>query len=214
VDDISVEPLPDTLPLAAGALAEPLACVIHGMDNLGSVLGQDVLVYGGGPIGLMAMTLVARGGAKSVTVVEPNEARRAKASDFGATELAAPADFSSDDRRFHAVIDATGNEHAIEDGFSRVRSGGRFLILGVAARAARVSISPFEINWRELRIIGSMSVRHSFGRAAEMLGEGFLNADKLVTETLDLDALPSALESLGAGSQLKTLIRPSALVRR
>lgn len=209
VTEASCVPLPDGISAAHGALAEPLACVLHGMDNLGPVLGQHVLVYGAGPIGLLALSLLARGGAASLTVVEPTAARRMTARQLGAGVAAESADEIDPDLRFHVVVDASGNVAAMNDGFTRLRSGGRFLLLGVAAREARLSISPFEINWRELRIIGSMAVRNSFGRAVAMLGAGLAAADLMIGEPLTLDAFPAVIKDLGSAAQLKVQIAPS-----
>src|ERR1700729_3250896 len=54
VNGARCEPLPEPLGLGEAGLVEPLACVLHAVDRLGPVLGQDVLVLGAGPIGLPA----------------------------------------------------------------------------------------------------------------------------------------------------------------
>ncbi len=65
VNGARCEPLPDELGLGEAGLVEPLACVLHAVDRLGPVLGQDVLVLGAGPIGLLASALLAMSGGRS-----------------------------------------------------------------------------------------------------------------------------------------------------
>ena len=75
--------LPDSLPMAAAALTEPLACVVHAVDRAGLEPGHSALVIGAGPIGLLTASLLKAAGASSVCVSEPNERRRALAPAFG-----------------------------------------------------------------------------------------------------------------------------------
>lgn len=94
--------------MSLGALIEPLSCAVHGYDLIRTRLGDRVIIYGAGTMGLLLLLLAWRTGALSVTMVEPNEARRAKAVEMGASESLASTDELDGDRRFDVVIDATG----------------------------------------------------------------------------------------------------------
>ena len=65
------------------------------------------------------------------------------------------------------VIDATGNATAIETALGHVAFGGTFMVFGVASPAARVSYSPFTVYQREITIVGSMAIVHTYGQAVQ-----------------------------------------------
>jgi 2-desacetyl-2-hydroxyethyl bacteriochlorophyllide A dehydrogenase len=214
VDGASCEPFADDFDPALAALTEPLSCVLHGLDNLGPVIGQRALVYGAGPIGLMMCVLLAQSGVRSLSLVEQSAARRSRADGFGVSARAACADELDEERRYNVVVDATGSPAAISDGLGRLSPAGRFLILGVAPAQSRVEFSPFEVNWRELKIIGSMAVRNSFGRAARLLESGLFAGSGLVTSAVPLPGFEQALAHLADGEQLKIQIAPHAVAER
>jgi 2-desacetyl-2-hydroxyethyl bacteriochlorophyllide A dehydrogenase len=206
----SCERLPDGVDAIAGALAEPLACALHGIETLGPVLGQRVLVFGAGPIGLMMAALARRAGASEVAMIDHNPDRLHAVDAFGVHRAATSAAEAGAPGAFDTVIDATGSPAAMEDGIAALDRRGRLLIMGVARPDARVSFSPFDLNWRELRILGSASLRHDFGHAVGLLAGGVIPVGRLVTATVGLDGFANALGELGSGSALKTQVDPRA----
>ena len=202
--------LPDAFPRAAGPLIEPLSCAVHGLDVAGLRIADHVLIYGGGTVGLMLCRLAAQQAPGSVSVVDRNPGRLARAAAFGADFTATSADELERPSGWHAVIDATGAVAAIEDGLTRVRRGGTFLIFGVAAAHAVARFSPFRVFNDEIRIVGSMAVLHSFERAATLLGRGVIEAGDLVTHSLALDDFSSAVETFRSGSGLKIQVAAHA----
>jgi len=119
--------------------------------------------------------------------------------------------YLDEEHRYDVVVDATGSPAAISDGLGRLSPAGRFLILGVAPPQSKVEFSPFEVNWRELKIIGSMAVRNSFGRAAHLLESGLFAGSGLVTSAVPLAGFEQALAHLADGDQLKIQIAPHAV---
>lgn len=186
-------------------LAEPLACVLHGMDRLGAVLGKHALVYGAGTIGLLAADLLRCAGA-DVRLVEPTTARRELATSWGLSCSASVMETQQPEGGWDVVVDATGAPAAIEEAFTRVRRAGTILLLGVAPADAHVSLSPFAINWMELTIVGSMAVRHSFQRAVELLPRLEFPVENLVTHHMALDDLHQAIDLIRSGSGLKVAV--------
>ena len=145
----------------------------------------------------------------SVTVVEPNEARRQKAVELGATEALATADHLDEARRFDVVMDATGVIAAIEDGLRRVRPGGTFLQFGVASNKATASVSPFRIYNEEITVIGSMAVLKSYDRACELATAADLGLLALVSGQYPLKDYPEVLERARKGDGYKLQVLPS-----
>lgn len=198
--------IPDDMPWEVALLAEPLACVIHGVERLGSAVGRDAVVFGAGPIGLL-VAIVLRQKGTEVAIVERAELRRdvARALGFsvvveGVGDLPQPS--------YSVAVDATGVPAAIEDAFNTVGRGGSMLFMGVAKQGSSISIDPYRVNWQELTIVGSMAINHTFGAAVELLGRIGDDVRQLVTHQVPLEGFAQALELVRSQGALKILVRP------
>jgi 2-desacetyl-2-hydroxyethyl bacteriochlorophyllide A dehydrogenase len=201
--------LPEGMPLAHGALIEPLSCAVHGFDLLPGRIGEHYLIYGAGTMGLMMAQLAQRAGAASVSVVDLNENRLAVAAKLGADAIATNADQFDRPQGWEIVVDCTGVVPAIEDALTRVRRGGTFQVFGVAAADAMARFSPFRVYNDEITIVGSMAVLHSFGRAVDLMAAGVVDAKTMISHAYPLDEYPNALDAFRAGSGRKLQIRPT-----
>jgi threonine dehydrogenase-like Zn-dependent dehydrogenase len=200
--------LPPAFDMSMGALIEPLSCAVHGYDMLNTKIGDKFLIYGAGTMGLMLLMLAERAGALSVTVVEPNDARRHRAAELGATKALVDAAQLDDTYRFDVVMDATGVIAAIEDGLYRVRPGGTFLQFGVASYRATAKVSPFKIYNEEINVIGSMAVLKSYDRACELAAEADLGLQELVSGQFPLTDYPDVLKRAREGDGYKLQVVP------
>lgn len=210
------EPVPDAVPPEWAALTEPLACVVHGMDRIGPVVGADALVLGAGPIGLLMTGMLVLGGAR-VDVVERRPDRLAVASAFGAArtakdvaELDGPGGQAPEGDRdgWQVVVDATGNAASLQAALELVRRAGTFAVFGVPAAAATVVWSPYRIFSHELTIVGSNSVRNSFGRALAVLASGAIPAAELLDKPVPLEGIETAFRRTREGTGLKSTVAP------
>lgn len=136
------EVLPETLPADWAPITEPLSCVIHAMDRIGTVLGDRVLAIGAGAAGLLMSGTLAIAGAV-VDVVERNAERRELAIAFGARSTAADLGaLATPGDGWDHVVDASGSPEAIPLGLGHLHRGGRLCIFGVAPTSTRVVFSP------------------------------------------------------------------------
>ncbi|WP_371502774.1 zinc-dependent alcohol dehydrogenase family protein [Kitasatospora sp. NBC_00374] len=200
--------LPEHIAVEDAALIEPLSCAVRGYDVLRTRIGASVLIYGSGTMGLMMLELAKRTGAASVDVVDLNSERLATADRLGCSRTAARAEEFDQSRGWDVVIDATGNERAIQDALGRVGRGGTFLQFGVAAYAARAIIEPYKIYNHEITITGSMAVLHSFERAAALFASGVLDPRVFISDRFPLTDYATALDRFGAGLGRKILVTP------
>ncbi|MFC1415548.1 zinc-dependent alcohol dehydrogenase family protein [Streptacidiphilus cavernicola] len=200
--------LPDHVRTEDAALIEPLSCAVRGYDVLRSRMGSRVLIYGSGTMGLMMLELAKRTGAASVDMVDLNPDRLATARQLGCSRAAASPDELEQPRGWDVVIDATGNERAIQDALGRVGKGGTYLQFGVADYAARATIDPYRIYNQEITITGSMAVLHSYERAADLFAAGVLDPEVFISDRLPLTAYPEALQQFRAGRGRKILVTP------
>ncbi|WP_116201641.1 zinc-dependent alcohol dehydrogenase family protein [Amycolatopsis circi] len=198
--------MPDSMTWEQGALVEPVSCAVHGVRRIGVEAGERFLVVGAGTMGLIMQQLLLRAGAH-VTVVDRNAARLPRATDLGAAAVA--SDVSElDDERFDAAVDCTGAAPAIEAAFNALHRGGRLLVFGVAPAEARVALSPFRIYNDEITIVGSMAVLNSYGNALDLVANGYIDTEALITDTLPLEQYPEALAKMRSGSGLKIQVLP------
>jgi 2-desacetyl-2-hydroxyethyl bacteriochlorophyllide A dehydrogenase len=200
--------MPEQIPRGWGPLIEPVSCAIHGFDRLAPRIGDHMLIYGAGTIGLILCSLAVHHAAGSVSVVDHNPARLAAATEAGADHVALIADELDRPEGWEIVIDATGSPPAMEDGLRHVRRGGTLLVFGVADKDATASFTPFRIYNDELRIIGSMAILHSFERAREVVAAGIIDGDALITHRLALDAYGEAVAVFRRGDGLKIQVTP------
>jgi threonine dehydrogenase-like Zn-dependent dehydrogenase len=89
-----------------------------------------------------------------------------------------------------------------------VAKAGTFLQFGVADYATRVSIDPYRIYNQEITITGSMAVLHSFERAAELFANGVLDPEIFISDRIELERYPQALEQFAAGVGRKIVVIP------
>jgi 2-desacetyl-2-hydroxyethyl bacteriochlorophyllide A dehydrogenase len=201
--------LPASVSTGDATLIEPLSCAVRGYDVLSSQLGAHVLIYGAGTMGLMMLELAKRVGAASVDMVDVNPDRLTLAEQLGCARTSTSADAIERPYGWELVVDATGNEKAIQDGLGRVGPGGTFLQFGVADYAARATIEPYRIYNKEITITGSMAVLHSYERAADLFAAGVLDPSVFITDRYPLDHYADAVEAFKGGAGLKTQVLPN-----
>ena len=201
--------LPDGIDPRDAALIEPLSCAVRGYDVLRMQLAEHVLIYGSGTMGLMMLQLAKRSGAASVDIVDVNPSRLDAARTLGVSAAATSAD-ELERGRWDVVIDCTGVVAAIQDGLGRVARGGTFLQFGVTDYDARVTIDPYRIYNQEITITGSMAIRHSFERAAELFLGGLLDPEIFISDRLALDDYAEAIDRMRRGAGRKIQVLPGA----
>lgn len=200
--------LPKEIEVKNSGLIEPLSCAVRGFDVLPRIPGSHYLIYGSGTMGLMMMELARRSGAATVSMVDINKDRLETAKKLGITRVATSADEFETEYGWDVVIDCTGVAQAIQDAIGRTMPGGTFLQFGVANKKSKVEINPFWIYNKEITIAGSMAVLHSFERAGDLLANGVLNADLMISHRFPLDDYAKAIEMFKSGIGRKMIIEP------
>ena len=179
-------PVPPGLAPDVAAMAEPLACCLHGIEVAGVERGNTVAIVGLGPIGLMLCACVADAGGRPVGVGSRPE-RRALATSFGAV--------SAEPEGADVVVEAAGTVEAWERALSLVRPGGTVLAFGGLPRDARVELDPYRIHYEEVRLLGAFhhAPRH-FRAALAFLASGAFPFERLVTHQVGLEGVACLLD--------------------
>ena len=206
--------LPKTASLADGAIIEPLAVALHGVNLAGIRSGDRVLVLGAGPIGLAVAFWARRHGAGRVVVQDINRHQEARAMAMGAHAFVAePADpVGSAERalggKADIVFECVGVPGLIAQAVDQVRNRGTILLLGLCTRPD--TFNSFAMLSKELRLVTSaFFTRGEYEAALDALDRGAAEPRALVTGTLSLDEVPEGFEALKRRThQCKVLIAP------
>ncbi|MDZ4086517.1 MAG: zinc-dependent alcohol dehydrogenase family protein [Tabrizicola sp.] len=191
------------------AFAEPLACTLHGLDLGAPVPGERVIVLGGGVIGLLAVQLARNAGAE-VTLVTRHPAKRALALTVGATHTAAT---EAEARALlpqgaDLVLECAGVAETVEMAPRLTRSGGRVVILGVMPQGQKVGIEPFDLLFREIRLLHSFINPFTQTRAAAMLMAGQVQVAPLISRIIPLSKAPEVIANPATPGEVKVLVVP------
>lgn len=180
------------LSFAAGALVEPLACVVWGLKRVDVQPGDRAIVFGAGPMGCLLMQAVRAAGASSVTMVDREPSRLAMAVELGASHTLLAADATPEATRqiapdgFELVADATGVPSVIERATAYARPGGTIWVFGVAPEDAVARFRPYDLFRRDLRVIGSFAVNKTFQEAIALIEGGAVRVEPLVSHVVPL----------------------------
>jgi L-iditol 2-dehydrogenase len=199
--------IPEWLDGPAASLMEPLACVCHSLLDPARIgAGEDVVVSGPGPVGLLAAQVArAAGGEVHVRGTPSDALRLAKAEALGF------AVSTTDDGPLEAdvVVECSGAQAGIASALEMVRRGGRLVQIGLAGRPVTV---PFDlICFHELTVTsGFASTPASWVRALELVGARRVELEPLLSEVVPLSRWEDAFAATRAGEGIKFALDPTA----
>lgn len=189
---------PDGVPADVATLTEPLANAEH-VTSRSVREGDDVLVIGAGPIGVLMARMALDRGARRVLVTDPIASRLELAKAQGATPLAG-ADpegallDATGGRGVDVVVDAVGFEATWALGLRAVRPGGRFEAVGLGSAGARIDF--FAVAGKEIQVTGSFAwTEDDFDRAIELVSADAIDTTGWLT-TMPLAEGQRAFEEL------------------
>jgi L-iditol 2-dehydrogenase len=196
--EAALHPIPDGLPFAAAAMAEPLAACVHAVGR-GS-REHVVAVLGGGTIGLMLARLLVLDG-RDVTVVDRHPERRAQASALGAAAVESLAPGSAP-----LVFEAVGRPEAWHDALDLAAPGGRVVMVGGCPSGA-VPLAGAHIHYDEVDVVGAFHHRPAeVDEALLLLSTGAVDHLAFAGPTVGLDALHDALTAPPWGAEARKLV--------
>lgn len=204
-------PLPLDLPLRAAALVEPVAVAHHDVVRASLSAGERVLVVGGGPIGVL-IAVVARGRGADVLLVEPDPYRRSVVEELGVAALdAGAADLSprleawSEGAGPAVAFEVSGTQPGLDVAVDALGARGRLVAVGIHAERRLVDMK--RVFWKELQLLGArVYERTDFIAAVDLLAQGAIPADALVSRTDTLADAALAFESLAQGGRVMKVL--------
>ena len=192
------------LPFEIAAFAEPVGCVLNGVDAVGTEDVEEAIVFGAGPIGmLMAMSLRSRKVA-NVRVVDIEESRLELAESLGFSALPSGSEaLAKLHKSVDLAVDATGLPEVASSLLHYIDNGGKILFFGVCPPDYRMEISPFEIFRRQLKVAGSHSLNQNIPAALEVIQSVGSDLNRLVSHSVPLADIPDFLLGKTAKNRLK-----------
>lgn len=205
--------LEPTVPWEAAAMAEPLACCLHGIDLAGIQVGDKVCVVGGGAIGLLMVQLAKLSGASQIVLSEPNEKRRQVGLQLGANAALDPTRPDSQEAfaqvlggGANVVIECVGNVPAVKSAFQFAGKGATVLLFSVPKVDATFDLPLFDVYKKELTIKGSFVNPDTHARAVALINSGKVDFDPIITHRFTLDQLPEAIAMQMSDASIKVVV--------
>ena len=205
--------LPEGMPLEQGALVEPLAVALHGLDMAGVEPEDSCAVIGAGPIGIMTAVALRARGVEQVVVVEKNERRAERMRGLGFDTVGLDGVHEAVIEKLagppQVVLECAGHPTAPNLAIELVAPSGRVGLLGMLEEP--VQISQLLLMLKEAQLRASFAYRPAnFTEAMELIAAGRVPADELVTAREPLERAPALFGELTAPDtdHVKVLLTP------
>lgn len=202
-------------PYADAALTEPLACVVQGWEEVGPRPGQQVLIIGSGPIGLMFAALARHQGCRVAVAGRGPRLQTARklgthvVLDVGASGDLAGAAAKEGLKEIDVVIEAVGRPETWQAATRLARKGGKVNLFGGCPAGSEVLLDTNLLHYSNLTLYSSFHhTPRAIRRALELIQTGVVRASDFVDGDVLLDDLPGLFQSMAAGNRaVKTLVR-------
>lgn len=211
---VNVFPLPEAVPDDIAAIFDPFGNAVHTAQAI-PLLGESVLITGGGPLGMMAAAIARRGGARHVIVTDVNPRRLALAARVGATTTVNVAERSLKEvlaelgleEGVSAGMEMSGNGVAFQSMLEACRPGATVALLGI------FSHNPVAIDW-DLVVFKMLTIKGIYGReifatwdTMTQLVEGGLDLSPIITHHYDAVDYEKGFEAMLSGAAAKVILK-------
>ncbi len=199
----NIFPIAD-LGYGTAALAEPVGCVLNGLDAIETDTVDNALIFGAGPIGmLMALSLRTKG-VNDITMADIDESRLVLAESFGLKSVAAgSSDVIALEKTVDLAVDATGVPQVAEKLIDYTANGGNVLFFGVCPPGKTISVSPHDVFRRQIRMAGTHSLNHNIPEALTAIEQIGPDIDRLISHRVELKEIKGFLEKSNQSNSLK-----------
>jgi threonine 3-dehydrogenase len=204
-------PIPDAIPDEIAAILDPLGNAVHTALSF-DLVGEDVLITGAGPIGLMAVAVCRHVGARNI-VTDVNDYRLALAKTMGATravcadrqtlgQVMAEIDMHEG---FNVGLEMSGNPKALRDIIGAMNNGGKVALLGILADEAALDWNEVIFKGLTLKGIYGREMYETWYKMLAMLQSG-LDVTPVITHRLPMAQFETGFSALYAGQACKVVL--------
>ena len=201
-----------TIPTDIITCFDPLGNATHTALSF-DVLGEDVLITGAGPIGVMATAIAKHAGARFVVVTDINSYRLELAAKMGATRVVNVAEESLEEvvselgmqEGFDVGMEMSGSESALRDMFRTMCHGGKIALLGIPAREMRVDWNEVILNSLHIKGIYGREMYETWYKMTSML-QTDLDISPVITHRLNYRSYEEGFEAMRSGESGKVIL--------
>ncbi|MGI9310680.1 MAG: L-threonine 3-dehydrogenase [bacterium] len=211
--EANVVPIPDDIPDRIAAIFDPFGNAVHTALSFDCV-GEDVLVTGSGPIGIIGALVAKTAGARKVVITDINPARLDLARRMGVEHVVDATEQNLADvmreigmnEGFDIGLEMSGAASAFRDMIENMNNGGKIAILGIAPTS-------FEIDWNQV-IFKMLTLKGIYGREIfetwyKMIAlvQSGLDVSPLITHQINADDFAEGFEAMQSGNAGKVVMR-------
>lgn len=212
IPESNVWPIHEDIPSEIAAFLDPFGNAVHTALSY-EMVGEDVLITGAGPIGIMAVAVCKFVGARNVVITDVNDYRLELARKLGATKTINVSQENIKDsysdlnmtNGFDVGLEVSGNPSAFKDLLAHMYNGGRVALLGLLPEST-------QINWDEI-IFKGLHVKGIYGREmyetwykmTQMLRSG-LDISEVLTHRYPVDQFQDAFDVISSGQCGKVVL--------
>ncbi len=208
----NVVPLPDEIDDEIGAILDPLGNAVHTALSF-DLVGEDVLITGAGPIGIMAAAVARHVGARHVVITDVNPARLALAADV--TDVV-PVNVASEDLRevmarlkmtegFDVGMEMSGNQAALDQMVEALVMGGRIAMLGIPPGKSPVDWSRIVFKAITIKGVYGREIFETWYKMIAMLENG-LDVRRVITHRFGVDQFTEGFGVMRSGISGKVVL--------
>ena len=213
VPAVNVFKLPDMISNDMAAILDPLGNATHTALSF-DLVGEDVLITGAGPIGIMAVAIANYAGARHVVITDVNDYRLELARKMGATRTLNVTSESLDDTMhdlgmeegFDVGMEMSGNPQAFRDMLRTMHHGGKIALLGILPNDTAIDWNDVIFKGLELKGIYGREMFETWYKMSSMLQSG-LNIEPVITHHFPADEYLPAFELMESGQSGKVILQ-------
>ena len=208
----NVVPLPDTIDDEIGAILDPLGNAVHTALSF-DLIGEDVLITGAGPIGIMAAAVARHVGARHVVITDVNPGRLALAA---AVADVTPVNVGTEDLRevmarlkmtegFDVGMEMSGNQAALDQMVEALVMGGRIALLGIPPGKSPVDWSRIVFKAITIKGVYGREIFETWYKMIAMLENG-LDVRRVITHRFGVDEFKAGFAAMRSGQSGKVVL--------
>lgn len=208
----NVVPLPDDISDDIGAILDPLGNAVHTALSF-DLIGEDVLVTGAGPIGIMAAAVARHAGARNVVITDVNQARLDLAAQVAdvvpvnvmTEDLAAYIPRLKMTQGFDVGMEMSGNQRALDQMVENMTMGGRIAMLGIPPGKSPVDWSRIVFKAITIKGVYGREIFETWYKMIAMLQNG-LDVSRVITHRFAVDDFEAGFAAMREGSSGKVVL--------
>jgi threonine 3-dehydrogenase len=205
-------PIPDEIPDDLAAIFDPFGNAVHTALSF-NLIGEDVLITGAGPIGIMAVAIAKHVGARHVVITDVNEYRLDLARQMGATSAVNVLKTNLTDvmaelnmhEGFDVGLEMSGNPSAFRQMLDKMNHGGKVALLGIPPSETAIDWNQVIFKGLEIKGVYGREMFETWYKMVALIQSG-LDISPLITHHFKIDDFKQGFDAMNSGQSGKVIL--------